>query len=278
MTKFLCPLALLLTAAACHGGEPSPPDAMLAAYADMQYPQACKLAARHPELPEARLVKALCAVFDRRKQDLDAGMPELQRLYADPSLKPALRAEAGLAYARAAQTLRMRPGVYPPADNIDFNELYDELIAQHPASAAAVFAAVYQAQGYFDSKDPRGAEKGFARLNDLLARYPGPKSQLSPVHYLLADQYIVNGARYDQAVKELETARELGFANPRNRETVAFRIARIYDFHLRDRAAATLNYQRFLEEFPNSASAPVAKRHLKALDNGKKEAGNGKAE
>lgn len=277
MLKTLCLAVILLLTFNGYCGEVkiSPGDEILAAYADMQYIQARKLADKNPALPEARLVNALCAVFDRRKQDLAYGLTELKKIYEDKGMAQPMRIEAGLSYARAAQTLQMRPGVYPVAEAIDFNRTYDEIIAGYPDTSAAVFAVIYQAQGCFDSSDKEKVEKGFIRLNDMLRNFRGPSSLLSPVHYMLARQYIINGRSYEQAVRHLEAAREIGIANPRNREQVAFRIARIYDFYLHDRTAAELNYQRFLKEFPNSANAPVARRYLKNMTCSEKGAGNG---
>ena len=255
--------------------DSSPGNEILAAYANMQYIQARSLADKSPKLAEARLVKALCAVFARRKQDLAFGIPELKKIYDDANMKPAIRLEAGLAYARAVQTLRMRPNVYPAAGNVDFNKIYGEIIKQNPTAPAAVFAAVYMAQGFFDSGEAKVSAQGFAILNDILKNFRGPKAYLSAVHYMLADQYIINGRQYAPAVKHLEAAREIGIANPRNRESISFRIARIYDYHLHRQQAAELNYQRFLKEFPNSAQAPVARRFLADLKSAKKETGNG---
>lgn len=275
MRKFWCWLTMAVLAHQAWALDPSPGNEILAAYAKMQYDQALKLAAKHPELSEARLVKALCAVFDRRKQNLSYGLPALKKIFEDDSIRPAMRAEAGLAYARAAQTLQKRAGIYPAAEGIDFNKIYDKIIADHPNSTTAIFAAVYQTQDWFNSANEKDVEKGFARLQNILEKFKGPKAFLGPIHYMLADQYIIHGRRYAEAVKQLEMALALGIANPRNREQVTYRIARINDVNMNNKTSAAEWYRRFIKEFPNSSSAPLAKRYLKGIDSGKKESGNG---
>lgn len=242
-----------------------PGNAMFEAYSNVQYAQALKLADKHPELIEARLTMALSAVFDRRKQDLAYGLPELKRIYDDVAVKAELRLEAGLAYARAAQTLRMRPGVYPTVADIDFNKIYDEIIAGHPESPTAVFAAMYQAQGRLASTDEKEIAQGFARLEGLPATFRGPKQLLGPVHYMLADQYIIHGRRYDRAAQELEKSLTAGMVNSRTREEVTYRIARIYDVNLSNKTLAGEWYRRFLRDFPNSSYVSLARRYLSEI-------------
>ncbi len=110
-------------------------------------------------------------------------MSELKQIYDDKNMKTEMCIEAGLAYARAAQTLQMRPGVYPAGEGIDFNRTYEEIITQHPTSSAAVFAAIYQAQGWFNAKDEKTVAQGFARLKEMLKNYSGPNSYQRMVQF-----------------------------------------------------------------------------------------------
>jgi len=61
MGKFLWIFAVILAGAGpLLGADSGPNHAMLAAYADMDYPLAEKLAAKTPDTPEGQLVRGLC--------------------------------------------------------------------------------------------------------------------------------------------------------------------------------------------------------------------------
>jgi hypothetical protein len=241
------------------------------AYADMQYPLARTLAAEHPKLPEARLVKALCAVYDRRKQALNSGLPELKKIYGDKNFKNTLRLQAGLAYARAGQTLQMRPGVYPEANGIDYDSIYDTIIAGHPNSSAACFAIAYQTEGWFTSGDKNKIEKAFEKLEDFLNNYKGPKRYLGALNVMLADRYIIHDRHYGKAVKHLVAALDFGISNPRTAEQILYRVGRTYDIKLHNRIMADKYYKEFLEKYPNSAYVTIIERYMKEMKTGRKQ-------
>jgi tetratricopeptide (TPR) repeat protein len=223
------------------------------------------LAYKHSKLPESRLVKALCAVFDRKKQDLGYGLPELKNIYNDKNLNSKLRLQAGLAYARAAQTLQMREGVYPIADGIDFNAIYDSIINTYPDSPEACFAVVYQAQSLFESSDKKNNLKGISILEKFLTNYKGPKNFLAAINILIADQYIISDANYRKATKYMLNAYKSGISNPRTREIVLYRIGRTYDLKLKDKKSAQKYYRMFIKKYPNSSSTPIIKRYLREM-------------
>jgi tetratricopeptide (TPR) repeat protein len=235
---------------------------MLSAYANMQYLTARKIAAKHPDSPESRLILAFCAVFDRIKQDLGYGLTELKNIYVDKSINSKLRLQAGLAYARAAQTLQMRHGVYQIADGIDYNVIYNSIKNTYPNSPEACFAVVYQAQSLFDLGTKENMSKGIAVLEKFLIRYKGAKKFLAAINILLADQYIIISGNYHKAVKYLIGAFECGISNPRSCEIILFRIARTYDLKLGDKKSAQKYYNQFIEKYPNSSSTSVVKRYL----------------
>jgi hypothetical protein len=242
-----------------------PADAICEAYASMQYPLARTLIKKHPDLQEARLVKALTAVFDRRKQDIEYGLPELKEIYEDNSFKEPLRIQAGLAYARAGQTLQMR-SQSGAAGDVDYNKIYDEIIAAHMDKPEACFAIVYKVSEMFDSESPETRNAGITELENFIPRYKGTKNVLAGMYMLLADQYIINSDNYAIAVKYLIKALDSGIANPRTREGAMFSVARIYDTKLHDKVMATKYYNQFLKEYPNSGSAPVVRRYLQEMD------------
>jgi Tetratricopeptide repeat len=265
MNKILIAGGVLLVASSLLAKDLSPSDQVLEAYSNMQYPQARQLTGKYYKLPKARLVKALCAVFDRKKQDLGYGLPELKNIYDDKSLNFRLRLQAGLSYARAVQTLQMREGVYPIVNGIDYNVIYDSIKNTYPNSPEACFAVVYQVQRLFDSNNKKDKAKGIAILEKFLTCYKGPKNFLAAINILLADQYIINYINYREAVKYLINANESGISNPRTCEIVLFRIARTYDLKLKDKKSAKKYYNLFIKKYPNSSSAPVIKRYLQEL-------------
>lgn len=266
MRSFLLAGTLTLAVGSLSGGESSPGNKVLSAYADMQYPQARNLAAKYSDLPESRLVKALCAVFDRKKQDLDFGVPELKRIYDDKTFPSQLRLQAGLSYARAAQTLQLRKGVYPIVDNINADAIYEALIKEFPDSPEACFAAAYIGQGAFESNDQARREQALIMLNDFIANYKGSKNYLAALHLLLANEYVIASNDFQKSAANLVKAFESGIANPKIRESVLFRIGRTYDLKNKDKVKARQYYLLFLDEYPNSSSSPVVKRYLKELD------------
>ena len=265
MNKILTAGSILLASGVLLAKDLSPGDRMLEAYSNMQYPRARQLARKCYKLPEARLILALCAVFDRKKQDLGYGLPELKSIYDDKSLNSKLRLQAGLSYARAAQTLQMREGVYPVADGIDYNVIYDSIKNEYPSSPEACFAVVYQAQGLFESDIKEDKIKGITILEKFLNNYRGTKNFLAAINILLADEYIIVHGNYRKAVKYLISAYTNGISNPRSDEIILFRIARTYDLKLKDRKSAQKYYRLFIEKYPNSASTPIVKRYLREM-------------
>jgi hypothetical protein len=265
MDKIVIAGGALLIASSLLAKDMPPGDQVLEAYSNMQYSQARRLAKKYDKLPEARLVKALCVVFDRKKQDLGYGLPELKNIYNNKNLNSKLRLQAGLAYARAVQTLQMREGVYPISDGIDYNAVYDSIKNKYPNSPEACFAVVYQTQELFESGERKDKIKGIVILGKFISRYKGDKKFLAAINILIADQYIIRSGNYRKAVKYLLTAHKNGISNPRTREIILFRIARTYDLKLNDKKSAEKYYRMFIKKYPNSSSAPIVKRYLREM-------------
>ena len=255
-----------MSASVQAASEVEPADAICEAYASMQYPLARTLVGKHPDLQEARLVKALTAVFDRRKQSLGYGLPELKKIYEDSSFKVPLRIQAGLAYARAGQTLQMRPGIYPQADGIEFDLVYDAIISEHPTTSAACFALIYQAEGWFRSGDEDMIAKAFDKLETFIQNYRGPVQYFAGLNIMLADRYIIHNKQYDKAARCLATALSSGVSNPRTAELISFQIGRIYDTQLGEHKQAKVYYERFMREYPNSGYVSIVQRYINEMD------------
>lgn len=272
MKMLLAAGGVLLAAGSLLGSDLSPGNQMLEAYANVQYPQARQLAKENSKLLESRLVLALCAVFDRKKQDLGYGMPELKKIYLNKAFPSKFRLQAGLAYARAAQTLGMR-GTYPIVAGIDYNKIYDEIIKEFPDRPETCFAVFYRATELLNSTSPDKRKEGIKTFERFVAGYKGEESYLAAIYMLLADQYVLNGKDYKKSLESLQSALKVGIVNPKNREGILFRIGRMYDIKLNNKAMARKYYTQFITEYPNSSSEPVVRRYLREMDSNDKKGG-----
>ncbi len=257
--------SLMLTAGSLSGSDLSPANQVLEAYSNVQYPRARKLAQKYSKLPESRLVLALCAVFDRKKQDIDYGIPELKKIYDDQSIPAKYRLQAGLAYARAAQTLGMR-GHYPIVDGIDYDKVYDEIIKQFPDRPETCFAVFYKTSELLNSDVSDDHSEGIQILEKFTADFKGDKTYLAAIYIQLANQYIWNGKNYEKSIKNFVSALHVGIVNPRNREGILYQIGRMYDTKLHNKVLAKKYYMQFVKEYPNSSNEPVVRRFLREMD------------
>ena len=237
-------------------------NALLAAYSDFRYAEAKRLAAKS-DRPEFQLIGAMCNVFDRRAQNLQRGIPELERLSKSPDLPERYRCTAKLAYARAMHTLAMRKNMYKDADNVDPVPLYDEVIRSYPENIDCIYAVIYRTQ-YLLSKDR--AKEALDFVERFIQSYGGKnKRLLCPLHLMLTNEYIRNGERYDIAVRHAEKARELVPANPKTQYILHFKIARFYDVYLKNRERAEQEYISYLKKHPDNSEAVLVRRYLKEL-------------
>lgn len=263
--------ALLLAVMICADDEIKSFEAMMfRAYAEGKYEVAKKLAWQCNGLNKAQLVSALCDVYNLKDQNLATGLQELKRLYESDKVAKNIRCQAGLAYARVVQSLNMRGGLYSEVKGIDYEKIYLDIIKSFPDTSSSVLAIMYLTQEWFESSNYKEVAEAFSQLNNFVNSYKGKKQFLVPLHYMLADQYIIHGGHYVQAVKELESAVNNGLSNPRVREDVVYRIARIYDTRLHDRYNALRCYEVFIKRYPGSSKAVLARRYVNELRSGKK--------
>ena len=235
---------------------------LLEAYSSMQYATARQLS-KKSDRPEFQLIRALCDVFDRRSQNLKRGIPKLAELSQSTALAPRYRILAKLSYARAMHTLALRKTLYPEANNVDPVPLYNEVIALAPGSIDAVCAAIYRTQYLFETDK---ADEAFAGAEDFIRTFKGENPRyICAMHLMLKDDYIRVRNDYIKAVKHAEKARELVPANPNTIHTLHFKIARMYDFYIKDSVKAEQEYVSFIKKFPDTAEAVIARRFLKEL-------------
>jgi hypothetical protein len=233
---------------------------MLEFFAARQYREARKIAlSLPPENPVARLIHAEALLYDRGHQDLKNGLAELASLAADRAVPEEVRAQAALAQTRVSHVMHRRG----QTAGADYQALYTEIMENFPANNAAAFAAIYLAEWHFENERQNEGIKG---LENFLLSFQGDKRALGAIHNMLADAYIAYHQDYAQAVKHLEEMWQNGIFNPKNREKISFRKARIYDFRLHDKERAKAAYKDFLSEFPNSAGAAAATRHLAEME------------
>lgn len=250
------------------GGDIEPK--MLQAYSGGQYELAKKLSAQCKDSSKAKLMSALCDVYNMKNQDLSHGLQGLKRLYEDGKVTGKIRIQAGLSYARAAQTLSMRDGLYDEVEDIDYEAIYLDIIKTYPDSLSSVLAVMYLTQKWFELDEGKKAADAFVLINKFMGSLKGGKRLLVPLHFMLADQYVIYGGRYALAVKELEYAVGTGLSNPRVGEDAAYRIARIYDVRLHDREKALMWYRKFIKDYSGSSKAVLARRYIKELISGSK--------
>lgn len=239
-------------------------DAVMKAYSDMNYPQARKLAAELPERPEARLVTALCDLYDRTSPQIERAQRELALLFREESLPVRLRAEAGLSLARTAQLMKERRDIYGnAADVYDHLALFREVEALVPDSAMARDAFLYRIREELERDGSRDA--AFDELERFVVEFKGSARLLTPVRQMAEYEYIRLRLDYANAVRHLEAACAEGFDNPSEARSSSFRLAFLCDRKLKDRDRAIRYYRKFISEYPFAALSVVAKRFLKEL-------------
>lgn len=248
---------------------------MIQAYGDGQYYQAIRLAQKCKNTDKRKLIVALCRVYDLKRRDISEGLPALQALYENKSIAVDIRLVAGLSCARAAQTLSMRDDIYSDAKLIDYRSIYDAIIRNHPDTSAAVFSLMYLGQELFEDGKADDTKKAFTLFRDFIRSYRGDERYITPLHLMLADQYIIHGRHYDKAVKHLEQAYRIGISNPKNSENTSYRIARIYATWLNNRNMAVKWYKQYLKQYPNSSNSAMVKRYLKEMNANSTEVKNG---
>lgn len=262
--------------AGAYAGTPdASTDAMLKAYADLNYSRARSLAARNMKSPQARLVTALCMIHDNGNQNIEQAFKELRGLIDDKQCPAPVKLQAMFAYARTAQLMQERPEVFKhTADNIKPEELYRQIIKLAPESREACSAALFIAYPYILSGDKAKIAEGFKSLEDFCTDFKGDKKLLVPIHLFAELQYILLNNDYKSSLRHLLAAYNSGIANPKNEPVYLYRIARIYDTKLKDPQNAMKYYREFLKRYPHSAYAPMVKRFADEKD-GKGGSANG---
>jgi tetratricopeptide (TPR) repeat protein len=155
--------------------------------------------------------------------------------------------------------------LYDEVKGIDYDDVYLSIIKSYSSTPFALMAAMYLAQGWFECGDRNKADEAFVLLDSVIDNCHEKPQLLTPLYYMMADQYIIHGKRYDKAVDQLQAALQSGVVNPRTREQITFRIARINDVDLGRRETSRLWYERFLREFPTSSDVALVKRYLREL-------------
>lgn len=241
-------------------------DTMLAAYGNLDYAQACRLAEKMPENPKARLVLALARLFGRETQDLKGGLAALGALYRNRSLPQDVWAQAALSYGRTAQLIQERKELYGDlADEVTPREVFQEIIARVPNSRAACVALLFELTGDLDSPAAATADATFAKLEKFCRDFRGSPEYLVPLHLFADQKYLVAKKDFRAAAGHLAEAHRLGIANPRDAEIALYRLGRMYDLKLQDPATAAKYYREFLARYSESGYAASVSRFLSQL-------------
>ena len=245
---------------------------MLAAYGDGDYSRARQLAKTMPDNPKAKLILAMCRVFDPVRQDMSGGMNSLGKLYRAKDLPVAVWAAAALTYGRVAQLVQSRKEVYGNlASKVNPHQVFLAVIAKVPESRVACTALFFDLTEELNGFGTEKADSAFARLERFCRNFKGKPEYLVPLHLLAEQKYIGLKQDYTAAVKHLDAAYKLGIANPRDAEIALYRIGRIYDVKLRNPQAVGKFYRKFLRKYPESGYAPDVTRFLKTLESRQKD-------
>ncbi len=267
MVKKLLLLAGLSAGLALCGGEEPAPDAR-SAYRSMNYPLARKIASRAPQEQENQLILALCDLHDANKRDIPRGRAALLALYRNPAMPQELRLEAGIEYARLSQLMKLQPEIYGDAANdVDCRALLRELMAAAPGTMIHRDAFFFLIRETLE--DPETRDSAFQELETFLVEFPGDRQLLTPVCLLAEYEYIRLRGDYASAVRHLRTGYEMGFANRGENRSALFRLGFLSMRKLNDRVNAKRYFEAYLERYPLSAQAVVAKRLLRELNDDK---------
>jgi len=242
--------------------------AALEAYAEMDYAQAEKLAVKIPDTPNGKLVGGLCDLYDRSHQNIERGQKTLSHLFNDEKTPLEIRLEAGLALGRTVQLMKQRHDLYgKSADLYNHDEILGKVRKLAPGSRADRDAFFYLIRERLE--DPKRSDAAFKELEEYFRNFKGEKKLLPPLQLLAEYEYIRLRRDYKSAVRHLAEGYETGFANPSQTRSALFRLAFLYDRKLHNKPMAVKYYKEYLERYPYSGEAVVAKRFLNDLGKGK---------
>ena len=267
-------LAAALAGAGVAGAEEFEPKGnmpreALKAYAEMDYTLAGKLAGEIPDTPEGQLVSGLCDLYDRSRQDIKRGQLTLAELFYNETMPLDYRLEAGIALGRTSQLMKERRELYgDSADRYDHGKIFERIMKMAPGSSAARNAFLYLIRERLE--DPARREAAFEELELFFRDFPGDSKLLPPVHLLAEYEYIRQKNDYKTAARHLREGYEIGFANPNESRSGLFRLAFLYHKKIGDKPMAVKYYREYLERYPYSSLAVVARRFLEELGEGGK--------
>ena len=245
------------------------PREALKAYAAMDYTLAGKLAGEVPDTPEGQLVAGLCDLYDRSRQDIKRGQLTLAELFYNETMPLDYRLEAGIALGRTVQLMKERRELYGGSgDRYDHVKIFEEVMKMAPGSSAARNAFLYLIRERLE--DPEQRETAFEELETFLRDFSGDSKLLPPVHLLAEYEYIRLRNDYKTAARHLREGYEIGFANPNENRSGLFRLAFLYHKKIGDKPMAVKYYREYLERYPYSGQAVVARRFLEELCEGGK--------
>lgn len=234
------------------------------AYAAMNYAQAGKLARPISDTPEGQLIGGLCDLYDRSNQNIERGQQVLAGLFHNEKTPLPYRVEAGVALGRTSQLMKERRDLYgDSADRYDHVEILEGVRKLAPGSRADRDAFFYLIRERLE--DPKQSAAAIAELEAFFRDFKGDRTLLAPVHLLAEYEYGRLRCDYKSAVRHLREGYEIGFANPSENRSGLFRLAFLYDKKLNDRPMAVKYFKEYLERYPYSGQAVVAKRFLREL-------------
>ena len=157
--------------------------------------------------------------------------------------------------------------MYPVYAGVDFQAVYKNVITNlAPDSELACQTACYLAESYFDDHDFQKQRQLFEFLERFTNNFQGNPKDLVVVHIIADKFYIELWNDYENSTRHLIKAYETGITKDILAKDSLFRIARISEVKLSKPFQAKKYYEFFLNSYPNSDLALLAKRNLDELE------------
>lgn len=241
-------------------------DDIIRVYLNHDFKKARYIASITPKEPNSILVKALIDIYSNESPNIHSGLDELRVIYENEKYPSRIRTQAGITYARHIQVYRARK-MYPVYSEIDFQSVYKNVIAKlAPDSDLACQSACYLAESYFDNHDFQKQQQLFKFIEQFTNNFQGNPKDLVAVHVIADKFYIELWDDYENSTRHLIRAYETGITKDILAKDSLFRIARISEVKLKNNLQAKRYYELFLNSYPNSDLAPLAKRYLNELE------------
>ncbi len=255
--KFLIFILFFLPALYLSGGQI---DDMLDAYKNSRFNKAYEIAEKNLDKPVANLVYNLCKIYNKENRNIESGIKGLEKIYENNNTSLKIWNEAALSYGRIVQYYQLRGN--SKYKDIDVVKIYKKIIEKNPDSVKSSIAMVYMLDYYLNKNE---LSKGIREGEKFIKTYTGLRKDTVMVHLYLDMLYINLNKNYLKSFEHLEAAYKIGITRGITKETVLFRLGRISDKRLHNKARAKYYYKEYLRLYPGTDRTPIVERYLKEI-------------